>query len=229
MTYHQNISAFISGLTVSLLLLFGWQTAQAQKVVVLEEEDSIPFFRGFQVSVDLVGPIMLNVSDYGQYEGAFRLNLHDQWFPTVEVGYGKADCYEEVTLIHYKTAAPYFRIGADVNLAKNKHADNRIYGGLRYAFTSYKVDIERFGLKDPTWGSYSDIIIDGAQCSQHWLEAVVGIDAKIWGPLHLGWSVRYKRRITHKDGDIGQTWYVPGYGTYGDDRLGGTFNVIIDI
>ena len=67
------------------------------------------------------------------------------------------------------------------------------------------------------------------QCSYHWLEVALGADAAIWGPLHLGWSVRYKRRIAHNDGIIGRTWYVPGYGVDGDTRLGGTFNVIIDI
>ena len=66
-------------------------------------------------------------------------------------------------------------------------------------------------------------------CSQHWLEAVLGIDAQVFGPLHLGWSVRYKRRLFHDEGDIGQTWYVPGFGIWDDTRLDGTFNVIIDI
>ena len=67
--------------------------------------------RGFQVSFDLFGFGLLQLSDYGQYEGAFRLNLHDQWFPIVEVGYGKADHpVDDVTGIAYKTAAPYFYI-----------------------------------------------------------------------------------------------------------------------
>jgi hypothetical protein len=61
------------------------------------------------------------------------------------------------------------------------------------------------------------------------LEAVVGIDAQIFGPFHLGWSVRYKRRIAHSKHDFGNTWYVPGFGTDDDTKLGVTFNVIIDI
>ncbi|MCI6461741.1 MAG: DUF6048 family protein, partial [Prevotella sp.] len=71
--------------------------------------------------------------------------------------------------------------------------------------------------------------IYGEKCSQHWLELVIGLDAKIWGPLHAGWSVRYKRRISHNDPSMGNTWYVPGYGKYGDTRIGANFNVIIDI
>jgi hypothetical protein len=63
----------------------------------------------------------------------------------------------------------------------------------------------------------------------HWFEVVFGVEAKIFGPLHLGWNVRYKRRITHKEGDIGQSWYVPGFGINDTDNLGADFRVIIDI
>lgn len=217
-----------SRLIIGLLLLFAWQGTQAQTVIVLEK-DTVPLFRGFQVSFDVFGAAQKALSDYGQYEGALRLNLRDKWFPIVEIGYGMAEHDDEVTNIHYKTNAPYFRGGLDFNLMKNKHSDNRVYGGFRYAYTSYKVDLERRNLPDPVWQWESGFRIDGMPCSQHWLEVVFGIDAKVFGPLHLGWSVRYKRRLFHKEGDIGNTWYVPGYGIYGDTRLGGTFNAIIDI
>lgn len=229
MIYRLNISTSISRLAISLLMLLAANGVQAQKIFSLQE-DSISLFRGFQVSFDLVGAAQLALSDYGQYEGAVRLNLHDQWFPVVEVGIGKANHKkDEVTELSYKTTAPYFRVGIDFNLLKNKHDENRLYGGIRYAFTSYKVDISREKLVDPVWKSDASLSVEDMSCSQHWVEAVFGIDAKIAGPLHLGWSVRYKRRLAHKDGDIGQTWYVPGYGIYSDSRLGATFNVIIDI
>ena len=102
------------------------------------QRDSIPFFRGFAVSADLVGLAQMQLGDYGQYEAALRLNLHDQYFPIVELGLGRANHQDdEVTHISYKTSAPYFRVGADVNIAKNKHAKNRIYAGLRYGYTRY--------------------------------------------------------------------------------------------
>jgi hypothetical protein len=41
--------------------------------------------------------------------------------------------------------------------------------------------------------------------------------------------VRYKRRLAHDDGKIGNTWYVPGYGKQDSNHMGATFNVIIDI
>ena len=229
MTSRPFISIFIRRLAISLLLLSAVSATQAQMKFFRMQKDSIPLFRGFSVSFDLVGAGMLALSDYGQYEGAFRLNLHDEWFPIVEVGLGKAERNDEVTKLYYKTSAPYFRIGIDRNLLKDKHGPNRLYGGLRYAYTSYKVDISRPVFEDPVWKWDTSFDVKDASCYYHWLEVVVGVDAKIFGPLHLGWSARYKRRIARSKPEFGDTWYVPGFGPSSDDRLGVTFNVIIDI
>ena len=230
MTYRTRISTSISRLIVSLLLLTLALSAQAQAKVFSLEKDSIPFFRGFAVSFDLVGPAMLALTDRGEYEGALRVNLHDQWFPIFEMGVGRANHEnDEVTGITYKTTAPYFRIGMDWNVLKKKHGPNRMYAGFRYAFTSFNVDIIRENLPDPVWLSQTGFGIKDLSCVMHWAEIVFGIDAKIVGPLHLGWSVRYKRPLYHKNGDIGNIWYVPGFGTGSDDQLAANFNVIIDI
>ena len=230
MTRRPSISVLFRRIAISLLLLMSATGASAQWKFFTLQKDSVPLFRGFAVSFDLVGFASMQLSDHGEYEGAFRVNIHDEWFPIVEIGYGKANHEtDEVTRISYQTQAPYFRIGIDKNLLKDKHGPYRLYGGLRYAFTSYKVDLDCQDLVDPVWNRRADFGVKDEQCNYHWLEAVLGVDAKIFGPLHLGWSVRYKRRIAHKDGVIGRTWYVPGYGLEEDTRLGGTFNAIIDI
>ncbi len=230
MTQRLHISTFISRLSVSLLLLFTVSATQAQLKMFRMEKDSIPLFRGFAVSFDLVGPAMMVLSDHGEYEGALRINLHDQWFPIFELGLGHANHENDaVTGITYKTTAPYFRMGMDWNILKNKHQANRMYAGFRYAFTTYNVDIIREDLPDPVWMSQTGFGVEGMSCNMHWLEVVLGIDAKVFGPLHLGWTVRYKRRIFHNDGTIGATWYVPGFGINDKDNIAANFNVIIDI
>lgn len=213
-----------------MLLLLVALPSMAQLKIFRMEKDSIPLFRGFSLSFDLVGPAMLMMSDHGEIGGALRVNLHDQWFPVFEMGIGRANHEkDDVTQITYKTTAPYFRIGMDWNVLRRKHQANRIYAGFRYAFTSYKVDIIREQLPDPVWQSQAGFGIEGLACNMHWLEVVLGIDAKIFGPFHLGWDVRYRRRLIHKEGDIGTTWYVPGFGTNDKDALTACFNVIIDI
>lgn len=230
MTGHKYISSYIRILSISLLLLMLATKAEAQMKFFSLQKDSIPVFRGFAVSFDLVGAAMMQFSDYGQYEGALRVNIHDEWFPIAEIGYGKADHErDEVTGITYRTKAPYFRIGIDKNLLNDKHGPYRLYAGLRYGFTSYKVDLEHENFKDPAWQWDTGFGVKDEPCKNHWLEVVMGVDAKIYGPLHLGWSIRFKRRIKHDEGRIGRTWYIPGYGLDGGSPIAGTFNVIIDI
>lgn len=241
----RSISTYIlRSIACSLLLIAFVTTASAQqsqqgqrKLSKSEQlrlrmkaiDDSIPWWRGLQVMVDLVGPIQKATSSYGQYEAAVRFNLKDKYFPIVELGYGKADEDNAVTLIKYKTSAPYGRIGLDFNLLKNKHDIYRLYAGLRYAYTSYKFDVDHADLTDPVWGDKTPFFGHDIKAHYHWAEAVFSIDAKIAGPVHLGWSLRYKRRIAHDDGTVGNTWYVPGYGKMGRSRLGGTFNIMIEI
>lgn len=202
---------------------------QKSKQTAEASSDTIPLFRGVAVSADLAGIAQIAFSDYGQYEAALRINLKDKYFPIIELGYGQANSENIISKLSYKTKAPYGRIGMDFNLMKNKHDIYRIYGGFRYAYTSFKFDVEGNGITDPVWGDQVEYSAKGIKASYHWLEAVFGLDAKIWGPIRLGWSFRYKRLLIHNDGSIGSTWYVPGYGKQGGTRLGGTFNVSIEL
>lgn len=232
----KRTSSFVSRvITISLLLIaVTTATAQSRKDATADkkltaQKDTVAFFRGVAVSADVVGLAQLAFSDYGQYEAALRINLKDRYFPVFELGYGTADSDNPTTNLKYKTSAPYWRVGMDFNIAKNKHDAYRVYAGARYAMTYYKFDVVGNGLKDPVWGDDVDYNVKGMKAYYHWMEAVFGVDAQIAGPLRLGWSVRYRRRITHDDGNIGKTWYVPGYGKQGGSRLGGTFNIIFEI
>ena len=198
MTLRAATFAFISSLAISLAVL----PVHAQKKKSIAEEvaaDSTAFFNGFAVSADLVGIVQYAVSDYGQFEGALRLNLLDKYFPTVEIGVGRANSEDDITRVIYKTTAPYFRIGCDYNLAKDKHDIYRILGGLRYAFTSFKFDVSRPGLVDSKFGGEVPYGAEGVSCNFHWVEAVLG------------------------------EWYVPGFGETGSSIIGATFNLTIDI
>ena len=227
----KRISSFISRLAVSVLMLLPATAATAQKKPATKpaENDTIALLRGIAVSADIVGLAQQAFSDYGQYEAALRVNLRDKYFPVVELGYGTADASDPSTKLAYKTSAPYGRIGVDFNIAKHKHDDYRIYAGVRYALTYYKFDVVGTGIKDPVWGDDVRYEARGVSANYHWLEGVFGVDAKIAGPFRLGWSVRYRRNLFGDTGSVGNTWYVPGYGKQGGSRLGGTFNVTLEL
>ena len=232
MTHLRTISISISRLAVSLLLCILAvipADAQNRRKDTEVKKDTVALFRGFSVSADLVGPVMMAVDDYGQYEAALHLNLKDKYFPVFELGYGRADHTEETTQLSYKTSAPYFRIGADFNVLKNKHDIYRLFVGVRYAFTSFKYDLSSPGVNDPVWGGVTPYEATDVKCNNHWLEAGLGVDVKLAGPLHLGWSLRYKQRLSADEGTLGKAWYVPGFGETGTSAFGALFNVAIDI
>lgn len=228
----KQISTYILKTTIISLLLCVAASSHARddkQQAQAQASDSVALFRGVALSGDIVGLGQMLLSDYGQYEAALRINLKDKYFPIIEVGLGKADAEDDITNLKYKTSAPYGRIGVDFNLMKNKHGNYRTYAGFRYAYTSFKFDVTSPSIKDPVWGDEAEYDVRNVKANYHWAEAVFGVDAKICGPVRLGWSVRYKRRLMHDDGNIGNTWYVPGYGKQGGTRIGGTFNVIFEL
>ncbi len=233
MTRRQNISASISVLLISLMLMVGIQPAQAQlgkkEKKMIEQPDTLPFFRGLAVSVDLFGPAMHLFGDYGQVEAALRVNLRDRYFPIVELGYGHCDHVDGATEVSYKTSAPYGRIGLDYNLLKDKHDLYRLYGGLRYGYTNFKYDMGSPGVTDPVWKDDARFEAHDVKCNYHWLELAFGVDATIWGPFHMGWSVRYRNRLFHDEGYLGRCWYVPGFGKTAKSNFGATFNLIFEL
>lgn len=231
MTHLKNIyiSILSTAVSLALLALAPDASAQSKRTIVLQP-DTVPLLNGIEVSADIVGPAMKALGDYGKYEAALRINLKDKYFPIVELGYAMCDHTDDATNLWYKTNAPYAKIGCDMNMLKNKHDDYRLYVGLRYAFTSYKYDLECVGgIEDPVWEGVAEYVINAAKCKYHWAEAVFGVQAKMFGPVHLGWSVRYCKRLIHDEGEIGKSWQVPGFGKSDGTSFNATFNVILAI
>lgn len=226
MTATLRISLYVWLTAISLLLP---QCAAAEGNRVQENErDSIQLFRGVAVSYDLAGTVMRMVSDYGQYEAALRVNLLDRYFPTIEAGLGSAKHEPDiVTQIGAKVNAPYFRLGCDLNMAKNKHDIYRVLVGARYGFTSFKTEAEGI-INVPYWGGTVPYSVTTERCTYHWAELLFAVDAYIWGPLRLGWSFRYRMKLAQSDMGANSLWYIPGFGENGN-KLGGTFNIIFEL
>lgn len=189
----------------------------------------LPFLAGFSVSGNLAGAFLASISSYGEYEGAIRANIRGTYFPIVELGLGVSDHTDGGTELHYKTASPFARIGVDYNILTDKTSGNRVFGGARLAYSAFKYDISGPDLKDPYWNTQTKYSFKGLSGNQVWLELVFGVETKLWSIFHLGWSARYKNRISGKSDSIGEPWYVPGFGKSGTTVIGGTFNLIFDI
>lgn len=192
-------------------------------------EDSTAVINGLQLNVDLVGAVQSMLSENKYYEASAQLSIKDWFYPTVELGFGTTDFHEITSNTYYKCSAPYGRIGFDVNVMKDRHDDYRVVVGARAAYTSFKYDVSVPDAVDPYWGGNANYEVKDASCNYLWAELLAGVDARIAGPVHLGWTMRYKTRLSSSYKGIDKAWYVPGYGKDGDSGFGATFNVGINL
>lgn len=209
---------------ISLLTTISSNTfAQKQSKAIEIDTVKVNFINGIAVHGEMVGAIQMLTSDHGQWEAGLRVNIKDKYFPAFELGLGKSDQQDEyIAESWYKTSAPFFRIGCDYNILRNKHDIYKVFVGVRYGFSKFSYDttvpIITTVADDPattvdessTTKTYTEY--NGLNATYHWLEGVFGVDAKIFGPLHLGWEVRYKRALTNNHSEIATPWYIPGFG-----------------
>ena len=223
---HQRTYILYLFLACSLLFLSLPAEAQFKRIKEQKEEmkDSLPLYRGVVVSYDLCSTVMRLVSDYGQFEAAAKVNLKDRYFPTLEIGYGTSNHETDPqTGLHTKTNAPFFRIGMDYNIAKQKHDDYRVFVGARYGFTTFSFEADGV-ITDPVWGGTTPYKIEQSGCSYHWADLLFGLDAKVVDKLHVGWSLRYRLKLAEKGLENGELWYIPGFGKNGN-KIAVSFNV----
>lgn len=223
------ITAYIILLMSSLLFIAFPVQAQhpPQPEGVKVEEEKIPLYNGVSIGVDLFGiGNKLFGGDFLSSEVSIDANLKNRFFPIIEIGYGLTDTTDDDYNIHYKSSAPYARIGLDYNTMSKKKSDSFLFAGMRYGFTAFKYDVQAPELEDPIWGSSVPFSYNGINSHAHWIELLVGIRVKIIKNFQMGWTVRYKARLNVKDNINATPWYIPGYGSNKSTNFGFTYNLI---
>lgn len=127
----QKISKYSTATIVSLLCLIfslplqaqqqrpGARPAVKQKAKEEIKADTIPFYNGTYVGVDLFGlGSKLLGGDFLSSEVNVRVNLKKKFIPTVEIGFGQTDTWSD-TGIHIKVPLLIFALGLTIMLLKN--------------------------------------------------------------------------------------------------------------
>ena len=205
------------------------------------EIDTIPFYNGTYIGVDLygIGSKILG-GDLLSSEINVAVNLKNMFLPTVDVGFGTTDSWSD-TGIHYKSSAPFFRIGVDYNtMAKKKEKNSFLYVGLRYGFSHMKYDISSLAIQDPAfggemgnpsqedgiWGGSVPYDHPGQKATMQWFEFVAGVRVQIYKSFYMGWAVRMKYKLSASVSEYGNPWMVPGFGKYNSNNMGVTYSLI---
>ncbi len=228
-----SISLFLV-LSSSLLFLFpapAWAQKKDKEQLKADYKAS-PFYQGSSIGVEIagIGGYLLG-GDIMSSEILLQSNLKNRFLPTLEIGYGKTDAVNDANDMHYKTSAPYFRIGMDYNVFYLKpYLPGYLYVGLRYGMSSFTYDVSGPDMSDPNYGGTTvPFSYSGMKSKASWLEGVVGIKVRIYKGFHMGWAVRYKMRMSIDNHENSVPWYVPGFGKNASSSFNLTYNLIYNL
>lgn len=113
-------------------------------------------------------------------------------------------------LIEYRSRGYYYRIGIDYNLMFFDDDKSTIFTGLRYG-RSFSYDDElKYVLSDSTYGA-AGVEAENTNASANWLEANIGVKAKIWRNFYMGFIGRFKFRLRANTAEL-SSFDIPGFG-----------------
>ncbi len=174
-----------------------------------------PLFYAAAVSVDVWDPVMrLFGQHYGLVEFSGELNLHNRYIPVVEVGLGQSSYTPEDNNYTYKVpVTPYVRVGCNYNFIYNSNPDYMAFAGLRFGWSHFSYEVNDVRLSSDYWEESATFNLPRQTSNVTYMQVLFGIRVKVFGPVSMGWCIRYKAKLHESEAAYGRPWYIPGYGS----------------
>ena len=174
-----------------------------------------PLLYAAAVGVDVWDPVMrLFGQHYGLVEFSGELNLHNRYIPVVEVGLGQSSYTPEDNNYTYKVpVTPYVRIGCNYNFIYNSNPDYMAFAGLRFGWSHFSYEVNDVRLSSDYWGESATFNLPRQTSNVTYMQVLFGIRVKVFGPVSMGWCIRYKAKLHESEATYGRPWYIPGYGS----------------
>jgi hypothetical protein len=113
--------------------------------------------------------------------------------------------------LEYRSRGVYYRIGLNYNFMFFDDDRSTIFIGMNYARSPNFDDEIKFAVSDTIYGAET-IVEENNDATANWLEANLGIKAKIWKNFYMGFNSRFKFRLrTDGTGSL-VPFDVPGFG-----------------
>lgn len=180
--------------------------------------------------VDIWDPVMrIFGQKYGLTTFSADVNLHNRYFPTVEVGLGSASNAPEDKDFHYTSPlSVFFKIGANYNFIYNSNPAYKFFAGVRYGFAPFKWGLSSATPAPGYWGDTPPFTIPNQQATAGWLEFSLGLRIQLWKNISAGWMFKFHTLVHESKSVYGQPWYIPGYGSR-NQALTGSFTISYSI
>lgn len=162
---------------------------------------------------------------YGLVEFSGELNLHNRYIPVVEVGLGQSSYTPDDNNYTYKVPlTPYFRIGCNYNFIYNSNPDYMAFAGVRFGWSHFNYEVNNVHLSSDYWGESTTFNLPKQTASVTYMQILFGIRVKVFGPISMGWCLRYKAKLKESKATYGRPWYIPGYGSR-NGAITGSFSI----
>ena len=216
----------------TLLLCFSLKSAA--------QTDTLPLYRGAYLGVDIygIGAHLLG-GDTKSGELQLDINLRNRYYPIIEAGYADTKSTSDRG-IHYTGEGYYGRIGLNYRVKHRTPGESHLYVGARYAISSFTYSLGNIpmedhlwntppinpNMQDDLWGGSLPVQINQQHATAHWAEFIFGLRAEIWQNLQMGWSIRYKQRLSNGGHPHAEPIHIPGFGANKKNVFGLTYSLI---
>ncbi|MGG7034496.1 MAG: DUF6048 family protein [Flavobacterium sp.] len=193
--------------------------------------DSIPVKTdryGLRVGVDLYH-LTRGIFD-DNFKGAefvADLRLSKRMYLAGEFGYENITINDETT--NFTTNGSYYKLGLDYNTYENwLNMENILSLGFRYGMSSFSQTLDGYDIYNRNhYFDENNTVVSGQQfsgLSAHWIEFVLGVKAKVFNNVFLGFSTRLNHLVYNKEPQGFENLYIPGFNRTYNGGFGVGFN-----
>ena len=195
-----------------LLATISYGQADQEKKLKPKRTDNFIRMKGIRVGMDITRPfqdLWTKGNRYGS-EFTFDMELRPNLFPTFESGYEVMKI--KTNYINYTGKGSYSKFGFDYNLLQAEHKNDKdmLFIGLRYGFALGNQQVDQYMI-DSYWGPVTGHFAN-QKLFAHWGEFLIGMKGEMFQNFFMGWTIRGKVKMNHKDLGMPPVYFIPGYG-----------------
>nr|WP_278012029.1 DUF6048 family protein [Flavobacterium gyeonganense] len=204
------------------------------QVVAETTTDSVPVKKdryGLRVGVDLYKLTRgFYDKDYKGVEFVGDFRLTKKYYIAAELGI--EDKTTDDDRLNSTATGTYIKGGFDYNLYNNwLDMENLISVGLRGGFSTFSQELNSYKIYSPDkyWGE-TPVITDAKKytgLTAAWAEVAVGMKAKVFNNLFVGFGVQLKLLLANKEPEDFENLYIPGFNRTYDGSFGVGFNYTV--
>jgi hypothetical protein len=195
---------------ILLLFVIAGASAQTNDTTAITADTMVNKYvpRGLRVGVDALALVRSQVNDnFSGWEVNADVDFYRYY---LAFDYGQWSRNFQTDSSAYSNDGRYFRVGVDVNFLKKDPERNMFFLGLRYGRSTFSETLYQLSY-DKVWG-YNEQIYENPSVRSRWFELVGGIKVKIWKPIWMGYTARFKFGLKSTGENQMLSHDVPGYG-----------------